>query len=162
MTKTTAAYIAGFLDGDGSIRVQLQPRKNTLRVKTVISFAQKWGKEKELQWIKDQLKIGYLYQRNDSITELKIEGWRATEKILKTLQPYILFKKKQVIIILEVIKVLKEGKIDLIKIAELSDKISRLNYITTKKRYTAKYVKKFLMSHTPVTTDPDVTSGEIV
>jgi len=111
MTKTIAAYIAGFLDGDGSVRVQLQPRKNTLRVRTVISFAQKWGKEEELSWIKDQLKIGYIYQRNDMMTELKIEGFEATEKILKALRPYVLFKKKQVAVMLEIIGILKKGKI---------------------------------------------------
>ncbi len=152
MTKTVAAYIAGFLDGDGSVRVQLQPRMKTLRVRTVISFAQKWGKEEELAWIKDQLKIGYLYQRSDRITELRVEGFEATEKILKQLQPYILFKRKQVTIMLEIIQILKKGEVNLIKIASLSDKISDLNYITTEKRYTAKYVQKFLKSNTPVTT----------
>lgn len=152
MTKEIAAYIAGFLDGDGSIRVQLQPRKKTFRVRTIISFAQKWGKEKEIKWIRRNLGIGYLYQRNDRITELKIEGHKKVKKILTDLQPYILFKKKQVVIMLKILELLESKKGDLQKIAVLSDRISKLNYVTGKKRYTAEYIKQFLKSHTPVTT----------
>ncbi len=152
MTKEVAAYIAGFLDGDGSVRVQLQPRKNTFRVRTIISFAQKWGKEREMKWIQKQLGIGYLYERNDHITELKIEGHGVVKRILKTLQPYIRFKKKQVVILLKIIEMIEDEEHDLRKIAALSDKISELNYVTGKKRYTAKYIKQFLKSHTPVTT----------
>lgn len=152
MTKEVAAYIAGFLDGDGSIRVQLQPRKNSFRVRTIISFAQKWGKEPEIKWIRNKLGIGYIYQRNDRITELKIEGHEAVKKILTTLRSYILFKKKQVVIMLKIIELLENKEGDLRKIAALSDKISKLNYVTGKKKYTARYIKQFLKSHTPVTT----------
>jgi len=160
MTKEIAAYIAGFLDGDGSVRIQLQPRKNSFRVRTIISFAQKWGKEKELQWIRNQLKIGYLYQRNDMITELKIEGHKEVERILRELKPYVLFKRKQVDLVLKILEMLKEGKANLLEVAKLSDKISRLNYVTTKKKYTAQYLQKRLLSNTPVTTDPSDSEGE--
>ncbi|MBI3384674.1 hypothetical protein HY030_00595 [Candidatus Gottesmanbacteria bacterium] len=151
MTREVAAYIAGFLDGDGSIRIQLQPRKTKLRVRAIISFAQKWGKEKEMRWIRKQLKIGYIYQRNDRITELKIEGFEQVERILRELKPHILFKRKQLQLMLQIMNLIKGGQ-NLLKIAQLSDKISRLNYATTKKRYTASYVKTFLKSNTPVTT----------
>ena len=152
MTKENAAYIAGFLDGDGSVRIQFQPRKNSFRVRAVISLAQKWGKEKELKWIRNQLGIGYIYQRKDRISELRIEGHEAVEKILKELKPYVLFKKKQVKLVLQILDILKEGEVNLLKIAKLSDKISKLNYVTVEKKYTAKYMQEFL-SNTPVTTD---------
>lgn len=160
MREIVAAYIAGFLDGDGSVRIQFQPRKKTFRVRAVISLAQKWGKEKELQWIRNQLRIGYIYQRNDNMTELRIEGHEAVEEILNKLKPHILFKKKQVELVLKILGLLKEGEDNLIKIAKLSDKISKLNYVTVEKKYTAKYISEFL-SYTPVTTDssPDVKSG---
>jgi len=153
MKKEVAAYIAGFLDGDGSVRIQLQPRKNSFRVRAIISLAQKWGKEKELQWIRNQLKIGYLYQRNDMITELKIEGHKEVKRILRELKPYVLFKRKQVLLVLKILEILKEGKAGLLEVATLSDKISRLNYVTGKKRYTAQYMREHLLSNTPVTTD---------
>jgi hypothetical protein len=151
--KEIAAYIAGFLDGDGSVRIQFQPRKDTLRVRAVVSFAQKWGKEKEMRWIRSQLGIGYLYQRNDHITELRIEGHETVERVLKKLQPHILLKKKQVATVLQILQILKKDNADLREIAKLADKISRLNYVTVKKKYTGKYIKRFLKSHTPVTTE---------
>jgi len=53
LKREEAAYIAGFFDGDGSVRIQLQPRKRSrfgFRVRTIISFAQKIGHEEELKW----------------------------------------------------------------------------------------------------------------
>lgn len=153
MKKEIAAYIAGFIDGDGSVRIQLQPRKNSFRVRATVSLAQKWGKEKELAWIRDQLGIGYLYQRNDRMTELKIEGHEAVGRILRELKPFFLFKKKQVELVLKVLEIMKKGRINLLKVAKLSDKISKLNYVTVEKKYTANYVKAHFLSDTPVTTD---------
>lgn len=159
MTKEIAAYIAGFIDGDGSIRIQLQPRKNSFRVRAIISIAQKWGKEEELQWIRDQFEIGYMYQRNDEITELRVEGHEAVERILKELKPYILFKEKQVELVLKILEYLKKGKANLLEIAKLSDKISKLNYVTVQKKYTASFIRKHFLSDTPVTTDGPPAGG---
>lgn len=161
MTKEEAAYVAGFLDGDGSVRIQLQPRKNSFRVRAIVSFSQKWGKEKELNWIRKKLGIGYLYQRNDRMTELKVEGHEAVRKILNELKSYILFKRKQVELVLRILEIVRKGKVNLIKIAMLSDRISKLNYVTVTKKYTASFVREHFLSNTPVTTDfrPDVKSG---
>ncbi len=45
MEETTRAYIAGFLDGDGSIVLQLKPRRDYrygFQIRAVISFYQKY------------------------------------------------------------------------------------------------------------------------
>ena len=155
MNKLVASYIAGFFDGDGSVRLQLQPRQNSklgFRVRTIISFAQKTGHDESLKWIKEKLGIGYIYNRNDLMTELKIEGFESVGKILTELKPLIRFKKKQVGLILKALKILKENSNDILRIAKISDEISEVNYVTTKKRYTAKFVEKFIKRHTPVTT----------
>ena len=141
------SYIAGFFDGDGSVRLQLAPRNSSklgFRVRTIISFAQKTGHDDSLKWIKEKLGIGYIYNRNDSMTELKIEGFESVERILTILKPFIHFKEKQVNLVLEALKLIKEKDFDILAIAEISDEISEINYATTKKRYTAKFVKEFL------------------
>ncbi len=105
------SYIAGFFDGDGSVRLQLQPRnasKLGFRVRTIISFAQKTGHDDGLKWIKDKLGIGYIYNRNDSMTELKIEGFESVESILTILKPFVHFKEKQVGLVLEALKLMKK------------------------------------------------------
>ena len=146
------SYIAGFFDGDGSVRLQLQPRTSSklgFRVRTIISFAQKTGHDESLRWIKKVLGIGYIYNRNDLMTELKIEGFESVERILTVLKPFVHFKKKQVNLVLKALKLLKKKDFDILAIAKISDEISEINYATTKKRYTAKFVKEFLKKRYP-------------
>ena len=95
------SYIAGFFDGDGSVRLQLQPRtssKSGFRVRTIISFAQKTGHDESLKWIKNKLGIGYIYNRNDLMTELKIEGFESVERILTILKPLFISKRNKLIL----------------------------------------------------------------
>lgn len=164
MLKTVAAYIAGFFDGDGSVRLQLQPRANAslgFRVRAILSFAQKTGHAEELTWIRNQLGIGYIYARNDGMTELKIEGFERVYKILKQLTPYVRFKKKQTALVLRGLEVLRKTPGAILEIAQIADQISNLNYATTRKKYTSDFIKQQLKQRlTPVTTDPALSAGE--
>ena len=89
------------------------------------------------------------------MTELKIEGFESVGRILSILKPYVHFKKKQVNLVLKALKILKEKPDDILAIAKISDEISEVNYVTTKKRYTAEFVKSYL-ENTPVTTEPNL------
>lgn len=92
------AYIAGFLDGDGSIMLQIKKRKDgatRVRCMPTICCYQDTRHEHTLYWIQKVLGIGYLSQRNDKITELRINGYRQIRDILKNLLPYIRFKRIQ-------------------------------------------------------------------
>ena len=92
------AYIAGFLDGDGSLMLQVKKRadgKSKFRFMPTICFYQDTRHEKPLYWIRGILEIGYLSKRNDGMTELRINGYTQVRDILKILLPYIQFKKIQ-------------------------------------------------------------------
>ena len=118
--REDASYIAGFFDGDGSVRLQLQPRTSSklgFRVRTVISFAQKTGHDESLKWIQRKLGIGYIYSRPDQMTELKIEGFDSVERILRILKPFVHFKKNHVNLVLKALKMLRKKPIDIVKIA---------------------------------------------
>ena len=159
MDINTSAYIAGFFDGDGSVRIQIQPRENVklgFRVRAIVSFAQKTGHEEGLIWIQRQIGIGYVYDRGDDMSELRVEGFARVESLLTQLFPFVHFKKKQVGLALKALKMLKEDPIALYEVAKISDEISKLNYATTKKKYTSDVIKQYLISleNTPVTTDP--------
>ena len=109
------AYIAGFLDGDGSIMFQIKKRKDTLRGKRLmftICFYQDTRHEKPLFWIKNRLGIGYISKRNDGITELRVNGHKQVQKILQSLYPYLRFKKEQVRYLFRAINILNKRKID--------------------------------------------------
>lgn len=103
------AYIAGFLDGDGSVMLQVKKRSDTpkgWRFMVTICFYQDSRHEQPLLWIRDCLGIGYLSRRNDAITEVRINGYEQCERILCALYPFIRFKKPQVDAILRVLKIL--------------------------------------------------------
>src|ERR1700722_17468960 len=93
------AYIAGFLDGDGSLMIQLKRRsdskKGTRRLMLTICFYQDSRHDEPLQWIKKVLGIGYISQRNDGMTELRINGHRQVLDILESLKPFLKFKERQ-------------------------------------------------------------------
>ena len=96
--KTDVAYIAGFLDGDGSLMLQVKSRSDTkrgVRFMATICFYQDTRHEKPLYWIRERLNIGYISRRNDGMTELRINGFEQVRNILIDLQPFIRFKAKQ-------------------------------------------------------------------
>ena len=92
------AYIAGFLDGDGSLMLQIKRRldcKRGFRFMATICFYQDSRHKKPLYWIKKVLNIGYLTDRSDGMSELRINGFSQVSGILRLLSPYLRFKAKQ-------------------------------------------------------------------
>lgn len=129
------SYIAGFLDADGSIMLQVKRRNDNgkVRVKTVICFYQDHRHKKEIDWIKSVLKCGYTYLRNDDIYELRIEGFTRTYEVLAKLKPYIRFKSRQAKLMLKLIPqlgFLKEEKL----IENYLSKMHKYNYYSSQRR----------------------------
>jgi hypothetical protein len=97
--ETDLAYIAGFLDGDGSLMLQVKMRADTkrgVRFMATICFYQDTRHETPLHWIRERLSIGYISRRSDGMTELRINGFEKVGIILTKLKPFIRFKEKQV------------------------------------------------------------------
>jgi len=137
--KTDLAYIAGFLDGDGSLMIQIKKRKDTKNKKRfmlTICFYQDSRHEKHLFWIRRKLKIGYISRRNDGITELRINGFDAVSRILKLLKPFLKFKKRQAEILLKASEILKTNltKRKLKNLADLIVELQNINYVTRRKK----------------------------
>jgi len=75
MDPTILAYIAGFLDGDGSIFFQLIRKKDYclgFQVRTSIAFYQKTENEEILIWLKQQFSVGYIRRRRTGISDYTI------------------------------------------------------------------------------------------
>ena len=112
--NTNLAYIAGFLDGDGSLMLQVKKRSDTSRkwrLMVTICFYQDSRHDKPLYWIQNELNAGYISKRNDGITELRINGFETVKVILKELFPYVKFKENQIKTILESIDLIESKKI---------------------------------------------------
>ena len=141
--KIELAYIAGFLDGDGSLMLQLKKRsdsKRAIRFMATICFYQDTRHEKTLHWIQKVLGIGYISKRNDGMTELRINGYKQIREILKSLLLYIRFKKLQTRALIKACEILSETKFkkltqkQLIKLVDLILVIQSENYVTKKKK----------------------------
>lgn len=137
MDPTTLAYIAGFLDGDGSIFFQIVPRKDykqKFQIRTSIAFYQKSNNVEILNWLKEQFGVGYIRNRKTGISDYTIVESNEVEKILTLLKPYVKLKKKQVELGLLILGKLKDKKSDkdFLEICKLVDKFKELNY--SKKR----------------------------
>jgi len=141
--NTELAYIAGFLDGDGSLMLQIKKRKDTkrgFRFMATICLYQDSRHEQPLHWIRNVLGIGYVSRRNDGMSELRINGFKRVRNILTELEPYIKFKEKQTKALLEACQILSETSYarlsdkQLKKISELVIRIQNENYGSSRKK----------------------------
>lgn len=147
------AYIAGFLDGDGSIMVQVKRRADApkgWRIMVTICLYQDSRHKAPLIWMRDMFGIGYISNRNDHITELRINGYAEIKRILLILQPFIKFKRKQVIYALRIITRLEKksmGKLSRNDRLAIADDIIALrgeNYQSHQRVYTDAALKEIL------------------
>jgi len=142
-SKTELAYIAGFLDGDGSLMLQIEKRKDgktNFRFMPTICFYQDTRHENPLLWIRDVLGIGYISRRNDGMSELRINGYKQVGGILNDLFEFIRFKKVQSQALLNACRVLSSksfsrfSKTEITKLVDLILIIQKENYVTKKKK----------------------------
>jgi hypothetical protein len=137
------AYIAGFLDGDGSIMLQIKKRSDSprgIRLMTTICFYQDTRHEEHLRWIQKVLKVGYLTRRNDGMSEIRINGYQQVHTILSLLQPHIRFKRLQVVMLMKACEILIDTPFK--KLSNMQKRtlvnciiaIQHENYVTKKKR----------------------------
>lgn len=126
LNKNDLAYIAGFLDGDGSIMLQVKKRTDTkrgYRFMTTICFYQDARHASPLEWIRDTFNIGYVSKRKDGINELRINGFHETQKILLLLKPFVKFKVLQVNAMLRATKILSK---DILKRSDIEKVFSEM------------------------------------
>ncbi len=142
-SKINLAYIAGFLDGDGSLMLQIKKRKDgrlKRRFMCTICFYQDSRHEKPLHWIRDIFGIGYVSRRNDGMSELRINGFEQVRNILKALRPFLQFKKDQARALYEAADLLCESKeirltrSKLLRIVDCILTIQNNNYATRRKK----------------------------
>lgn len=144
------AYVAGFLDGDGSIMAQLVYRKDYklgYQVRVSIVFYQKTNHQKFLLWLKERLDYGYVRMRNDGMSEYTIVGLSEVAHVLTLLYPFLRLKKvlaKEVLALIErhpSSRKMTASK--LISLSKLVDNTASFNY-SKKRTVTSESVMAFL------------------
>ena len=148
---TDWAYIAGFLDGDGSIMVQIKNRPEARiewRLMFTVCFYQDSRHKKSLKWIQDKIGIGYLSDRNDKITELRINGYEQVENILLKVKPFVKFKSKQTTVVLKILSLISgRNFVQLprktrLEIENLICELRNENYFSSNRKYRKNDLRK--------------------
>ncbi len=143
ITKTNLAYIAGFLDGDGSLMLQLKRRGDSsrgVRFMATVCFYQDSRHETPLLWIRRIVGCGYVSKRKDGITEFRINGFLQVRKTVGELLPYLRFKKKQASLLYKACLLLEQKTIrtmttkDMRNVIELLVGIQQENYMSTTRK----------------------------
>jgi hypothetical protein len=137
LSKVQSAYIAGFLDADGSIYVKLTKNstyKYHYQVSSYIVFYQSLSSNKSLSEIQQILGIGYLRKRNDGIEEFIIGDTSSIKEFVKQIKPFLIYKQKQADLILKILDQKEKTKSaeQFLALCELIDQFKELNY--SKKR----------------------------
>ncbi len=137
LKKTEAAYIAGFLDADGSIYVQLKPNstyKFGFQVAPLIVFFQSQKELTQLGRLREMIGSGHLRIRKDGVIEYIIGEVETMRSLLKVIRPYLILKDRQADLMLRILdqKTKVKSKEDFFLLAGLIDQYKDLNY--SKKR----------------------------
>ena len=141
ISSTQRAYLAGFLDGDGSIYVQLKPNQTyrfKFQIAAYIVLYQSQKARHLFAKLCSMIELGYLRERKDGILEYIIGRTDAIRKFLTIVFPYILLKKEQAILmnkILDMKENIRDEK-DFAEVAKLIDRFRELNYSKKRKKRT--------------------------
>ncbi len=127
------SYIAGFLDGDGSIYVRAKQNQTYKYNYQIAPFIVMFQSKKNLGVLKNIhsiLNLGNIRIRKDNMAELTINKIDEIKYFIEQVGPYIFGKKKQIELLSKIISSKKtiENKEDFGKLLELINSFKELNY----------------------------------
>ncbi|PIR58363.1 MAG: hypothetical protein COU70_01255 [Parcubacteria group bacterium CG10_big_fil_rev_8_21_14_0_10_35_15] len=145
ITGIQKSYLAGFIDGDGSIYVKLTKNndyKYGYQVCPYVVLYQSSINEWLLKKIQKIIDMGYIRKRNDGVTECIIGRTDSIKKLMKWIKPYALLKQKQIKLMLDILEAKKKvkNKKDFLELCKLIDYFKALNY-SKRRTNTSKKVK---------------------
>jgi len=117
-SKFSDSYVAGFLDGDGSIVATLEKRPERrrfpYRVRLKLNFTQHNRHREMIEKLRDFLGgVGSVREvASHNLVELVIQDRNQVEVIVKRLLPHIVLKERQAKLMLETIAVYNKSKVN--------------------------------------------------
>jgi len=161
------SYIAGFLDGDGSIYAQIIKRSDYrlgFQIRVSITFYQKTTQHWFLIQLKNQLRYGSLRKnKSNGMSDYTIVGEESVKYCLEALLPSLRLKKRQATLLLQIIEQSQkeEEPEAFLTRCELVDQVSRLND-SKRRKMTSETVRSLFLElnllSVPVETQSDALS----
>ena len=150
MNASDASYVAGFLDGDGSIHFQLVRQKEYrfgYYIRSSLSFSQSTSARIGLEYLKDLIGGGYLRDRGTGMSDLVVTSRPLLLDVLADVAPYVVFKREHVRRALDLLPRLDKLRDpgEFLRLAREVDAFATLNYSKTK-RISAVDVEQHLRS----------------
>ena len=141
LNQIQKSYLAGFLDGDGSIYAQLKVNPTYRYGFQVAVYVVLFQSQKDrflFEKICSMIGLGYLRVRKDGILEYIIGKASAIREFLKMIGPFVILKQEQVALMLEILdkKERVENKENFLALANLIERFRKLNYSKKRKRRT--------------------------
>jgi LAGLIDADG endonuclease len=156
-----ASYLAGFLDGDGSIHFQLVRQREYrygFYIRASLSLSQSSSARHGLEHLQRVIGGGYLRDRGTGMSDLVVTSRPLLIETLRAVEPYVVFKREHVRRALWLLPQLgpRLDVQEFLRMAREVDAFAALNYSKTK-RISAVDVEQHLRSKgvvAPVTTSP--------
>ena len=137
LSSEKKSYLAGFLDGDGSIYVRLKPNSTYrfgYQMIAYVAFFQSGKHREEFERVCKLMPYGAMRVRKDGILEYTISKQEEITEFLLNIKNYLVMKKPQAELALEVMKLRREigDKKDFQVLMNKIESFRELNY--SKKR----------------------------
>ena len=150
MNASDASYVAGFLDGDGSIHFQLVRQKEYrfgYYIRSSLAFSQSTSARSGLEYLQGLVGGGYLRDRGTGMSDLVVTSRPLLQDVLTAVAPYVIFKREHVRRALGLLPRLEKLRdpIEFLRLAQEVDAFAALNYSKTK-RISAVDVEQHLRS----------------
>ena len=137
LTTNQRAYLAGFLDGDGSIYVRLKPNSDYrfgYQIAPFVVFFQAKKDEAKFRQLTSLVGGGVWRERKDGIIEYAINRQAEIKDFLKQIKKYLILKQIQANLMIRILdcKDKMKDRQNFIELAGLIEQFRTLNY--SKKR----------------------------
>jgi len=167
MEQVEASYLAGFLDGDGSIHFQLVRQagyRHGFYIRASVSLSQSTSARDGLARLQELIGAGYLRDRGTGMSDLVITSRPVLQQVLLDVEPFVIFKRVHVRRALEILERIRPRMAagEFLQMAREVDSFATLNY-SKSKRISAADVEQHLRSKgvpIPVTTPSPVQRGD--
>ena len=97
MKASDASYLAGFLDGDGSIHFQLVRQREYrfgFYIRASLSLSQSTSARHGLEHLQRVIGGGYLRDRGTGMSDLVVTSRRLLVETLQAVEPYVIFQAR--------------------------------------------------------------------
>ena len=109
LSQAEAGFVAGFLEGDGSISAKITPTSGSYRVFLAISFSQHPKNRIVLEYLQKLLGGVLSDYTHHAMSELVVRDRTHVKVILETIQPFLISKKEQARLALATIDILNRS-----------------------------------------------------